>query len=336
MMKLNRNDTIGFYSPSTPITFFCPTRFERAKAFLTQKGFKLKPGSLTRKRDGYRSGSIAARADELNELIRDPEVKCIISTIGGMNSNSLLPHIDYQAIKDNPKIFIGYSDVTSILLGIYQMTGVTTFYGPALVASFGEFAPYDEMTFKYFADIFMGDQTLPYEFKKPSFWTEENIDWEEQTRSKNRVENKWITCNGGVAKGRLIIGNLNTLTSIWGSRYMPKIDKGDILFIEDTQKSAAMLERLFSFLKVNQVFEKIGGLILGKHENFNDQGTQRVPYQILEEVIGDYHFPFLADVDCGHTHPMFTMPIGERIELNASKQTITLLSSKTKISCLNK
>ncbi len=230
-----------------------------------------------------------------------------------MNSNSILPYIDYQAIKDNPKIFIGYSDVTSILLGIYQMTGITTFYGPALVASFGEFAPYDEMTFKYFADIFMGNQTLPYEFKKPSFWTEEDIDWEKQTRSKNRIKNKWVTCHGGVAKGKLIIGNLNTITSIWGSMYMPKINKGDILFIEDTQKSAAMLERTFSFLKVNQIFKKIGGLILGKHENFNDQGTRKLPHQILEEVIGDYHFPFLADVDCSHTHPMFTMPIGEKI-----------------------
>ena len=218
------------------------------------------------------------------------------------------------------------------MLAIYQMTGVTTFYGPALVASFGEFEPYNEMTFKYFTDIFMENPNLPYEFEKPYFWTEDNIDWEKQKKSENKTENKWVTCNKGVAKGRLIIGNLNTIASIWGRVYMPKIEKGDILFIEDTQKTAAMLERLFSFLNVNQVFEKIGGLILGKHENFNDQGTLKHPYQILEEVLGEYNFPFLAEVDCCHTHPMFTMPIGATIELNASKQTITLLSSKAKIS----
>lgn len=323
-MSLKINDTIGFFSPSTPVTFFCPNRFERAKTFLTQKGFKLKSGFLTGKRDGYRSGSIMERADELNELINDPDVKCIISTIGGMNSNSLLPYIDYEAFKKNPKILMGYSDISSILMAVYAKTGINTYYGPALVASFGEMEPYDEMTFQYFNDVCI-EPVLPYQFSRPEFWTDEDLDWETQDRSKTRTKNKWITCKKGVVKGRLIIGNLNTITTIFGSEYMPEIKEGDILFIEDTQKSAAMMERLFAFLKLNHIFEKIGGLILGKHERFNDQKTQKQPYQILEEVLGDYDFPFLAEVDCCHTHPMFTMPIGSTIELNASDQTIILL-----------
>lgn len=323
-MSLKINDTIGFFSPSTPVTFFCPNRFERAKTFLTQKGFKLKAGFLTGKRDGYRSGSIIERADELNELINDPDVKCIISTIGGMNSNSLLPYIDYEAFKKNPKILMGYSDISSILMAVYAKTGINTYYGPALVASFGEMEPYDEMTFQYFNDVCI-EPVLPYQFIRPEFWTDEDLDWETQDRSKTRTKNTWITCKKGIAKGRLIIGNLNTITTIFGSEYMPEIKEGDILFIEDTQKSAAMMERLFAFLKLNNIFEKIGGLILGKHERFNDQKTQKQPYQILEEVLGDYDFPFLAEVDCCHTHPMFTMPIGSTIELNASDQTIILL-----------
>ena len=89
--RLKKGDLIAFFSPSSPITADAPKRFEKGKAFLQEKGFRLLPGKLTGRKDAYRSGSIADRAEELNELIRHPEVKCIMSTIGGMNSNSLLP-----------------------------------------------------------------------------------------------------------------------------------------------------------------------------------------------------------------------------------------------------
>lgn len=116
--KLKKGDSIGIFSPSTPITAYTPKRFERGVKYLEDKGFKIIKGSLTGKSDFYRSGSIKERSKELNELIRNPEVQCIMSTIGGMNSNSLLPYIDYDAFKKNPKPIIGYSDVTAILLGI--------------------------------------------------------------------------------------------------------------------------------------------------------------------------------------------------------------------------
>ncbi len=326
MKSLKQNDIIGYFSPSTPITAYCPKRYARARSFIQEKGFKLKSGELTGKVDSYRSGTVQERVEELNQLIRDPEVRCIISTIGGTNSNSLLPYLDYDAFIKDPKIIIGYSDVSSILLGIYAKTGITTYYGPALVASFGELEPYNELTWAYFSDILVDHINLPHEFIKPDFWSEQDISWEEQTESKNKIKNHWATLNEGIVEGRLIIGNLNTITSIWGSPYMPELKKGDILFIEDSLKSAAMVERLFSFLKLNGVFDKIGGLILGKHERFDDMGTFKMPHMILEEVLGDYDFPFLAQVDCSHTHPMFTMPIGSTIELHATNQTIKLLN----------
>lgn len=291
-----------------------------------KKGFNLKNGKLTGKKDFYRSGSIKERVKELNQLIRDKEVRCIISTIGGMNSNSILPYIDYETFKKDPKIIIGYSDITAILFAIYAKTGITTFYGPALVASFGEMEPFNEMTYKYFKDILIAEDNIPYEYKMPEIWTEEYIDWESQYRGKKENKNKWITLSKGKVKGRLIIGNLNTMTGIWGSEYMPEIKKGDILFIEDSLKEAATIERSFAMLKVNKVFDKIGGLILGKHEIFDDMGSKRKPYEILEEVIGEYDFPFLAEVDCSHTHPMFTMPIGGMVELDASNKRISLIS----------
>lgn len=322
---LKKGDNIGAFSPSSPITKTSPNRTKRAIEYLEDKGFKVVKGSLTGKSDYYRSGSIKERVEELNSLIRDPNVRCIMSTIGGMNSNSLLPYIDYEAFKKDPKIIIGYSDVTAILLGIYAKTGISTYYGPALVASFGELEPYVSETYKYFKNILMDEIQYPYEVKMPKFWTDEYINWETQDRSKAPVENSLITVNDGVCEGRLIGGNLNTMMGIWGTEYMPEINKGDILFIEDSLKDCATIERSFSLLKLSGVFDKISGIILGKHELFNDNGTGRKPYEILLEVMGDTKIPFLADFDCCHTHPMITLPIGCKVRLDATNKRVFIL-----------
>lgn len=323
--KLKKGDTIGIFSPSTPITCFCPKRFTRAKNYLSNKGFNIIEGNLTGKSDFYRSGSIKERAEELNELIRNPEVKCIMSTIGGMNSNSILPYIDYEAFKRNPKIIIGYSDVTAILLGIYAQTGINTYYGPALVASFGEVDFFVDETYKYFKELLIDNTELPYTYEPPLYWTDEYIDWELQDRCKEKRENSWITVNDGIIQGRVIGGNLNTIQGIWGSKYMPEIQEGDILFIEDSLKDISDIERSFSLLKVNGVFDKISGIILGKHELFDDKKTCRKPHEVLLEVLGDKKVPFIAEFDCCHTHPMFTLPIGCKIELNATEKKVSII-----------
>ncbi len=324
--RLKVGDTIALFSPSTPITAICPNRYKRGKEFLESKGFKIRVGKLTGKRDFYRSGSIKERAEELNELIRDKEVRCIMSMIGGMNSNSILPYIDYEAFKKDPKIIIGLSDVTAILFAIYQKTAINTFYGPACVSSFGELEPFNEMTYKYFKDVLV-DSNDNYIYEKPKVWTDEFLDWESQNTSKEERENKWQILNPGISKGRLVIGNLNTMSGIIASPFMINIKKGDILFIEDSLKDAATVERSFSMLKLAGVFDKISGLILGKHELYKDQGSGLKSFEILEEVLGDYDFPFIADVDCCHTHPMFTMEIGSEIILDANTESIKLTKS---------
>lgn len=324
-MKLKKGDTIGIFSPSSPATVFARERYERAKKFLVEKGFNIKEGSLTGKSDFYRSGSIKDRARELNELIYDEDVRCIISTIGGMNSNSILPYIDYEFFKKNPKIIMGYSDVTAILLAIYAKTGIKTYYGPAVVASFGEFPPFVDKTYEYFEDILINLDKLPFELKTPEEWTDEYIPWDKQDRRKNGNPNEVITVNGGIARGRLIGGNLNTMQGIWNTEYMPTINKGDILLIEDSLKDIATIERSFSLLKCSGVFEKIGGIILGKHELFDDLKTGRKPYEVLKEVIGDINIPFIAEFDCCHTHPMLTIPIGSIVEIDADNKRVTII-----------
>lgn len=335
---LKQGDTIGFFSPSSPATCFAPKRFERAKAYLQQKGFNLKAGKLTWQSDSYRSGSIQARSEELNTLIRDPEVRCIISTIGGSNSNALLPYIDYEALRHDPKIIIGYSDVTALLLGIYAQTGLVTFYGPALVASFGEFPPLVDETFASFEALLCDrlsekaaeQQNLPYSYSysysMPKVWTDVKIDWESQSEAKPILANNWQFIGNGVVKGRVVGGNLNTMAGIWGSPYMPEIQQGDILLIEDSLKGIETVERAFCHLKLCGVFDKVSAIILGKHELFDDKGTGRQPLDALMEVLNGQVVPILNGFDSCHTHPMLVTPIGVQGEVDFDQQTFSLTS----------
>lgn len=168
-------------------------------------------------------------------------------------------------------------------------------------------------------------RTFPIEYRKPNYWTEDKIDWESQGRAKCKNSNEWLTIQEGKATGRIIGGNLNTMEGIFGSNYMPDIQEGDILFIEDSLKDAAIIERSFSMLKCANVFDKIAGIILGKHELFDNLNTDRKPYEILMEVFGKKNIPILAEFDCCHTHPMFTLPIGATVELDSTNQKVTIL-----------
>ncbi|EAR08115.1 S66 family peptidase [Reinekea blandensis] len=321
---LKPGSTIGFYSPSSPATHFAPKRTQRAIDYLEAKGYRIEPGALTGQADHYRAGSIQARADELNSLIRNPDIDCIMSTIGGANSNSLLPYIDYDAIRKQPKVFVGYSDVTAILLAIYQQTGLTTFYGPALTASFGELPPFVDDTYQAFETVTRAHR-IPLTLPNPEQWTEQFLPWEEQTQAKQGRDNSQTFHGQGKVKGRLIGGNLNTMTAIWGSPYMPEIRDGDVLLIEDSLKDIATVERLFAFLKLNGVFDRVSAVLLGKHELFKDGDTGRTPMDVLREVLNGQPVPIVEDFDCSHTHPMLTLPIGAQVTVDFDQQAIRLL-----------
>lgn len=325
---LKTGDTVGFFSASSPVTATAPHRFARGKDFLREKGFVLKPGSLTGESDHYRSGSIAGRAEELNQLFRDPQVRCVMSTIGGNNTNSLLPYLDYDALRADPKIIIGYSDTTALLAGIYAQTGLITFYGPALVASLGEFPPLVDETYASFADILMTRHDAPYRYHLPKHWTDEKLNWNDETpvRAKHLYANTCRFLGQGRIEGRVIGGNLNTMSGIWGSPYMPEIRQGDILFIEDSLLNIATVERSFSMLKLNGVFDRVSAILLGKHELFNDAGTGRQPSDVLLEVLNGQKIPLVDGFDCCHTHPMLTLPLGASLAVDFDHQHIDVIS----------
>lgn len=322
---LRSGDHIGIFSASSPISATIPIRFDRGTAFLKSKGYRVIHGALRGQQDHYRSGSIAQRADEFNQLLYDPDIHVLMASIGGNNTNSILPYIDYAYLKKHPKIIIGYSDTTALLLAIYAKTGLTTFYGPAAASSFGELPPFVDWTFQNFQQILSKDLSLPYTYPLPPVWTDEYINWSQQDRSKEQYPNRWICVHPGCVHGRLIGGNLNTMEGFFGTEYMPPIQDGDILFLEDSLKDACTIERSFSLLKLAGVFDKVSGIILGKHEKFDDNGTGRAPYEILLEVLGSPQIPILADFDCCHTHPMLTLPIGCTVLLDADHTQLKLL-----------
>lgn len=319
--------TIGIFSSSSPISATVPVRYDRGKDYLQSKGHTVVDGMLWRKQDSYRSGSIRERAEEFNSLLYDDRIDILMSSIGGNNTNSDLPYVDYDFLKSHPKIIIGYSDTTALLLAIYAKTGVHTFYGPALASSFGELPPFVDWTYEYFCKLVTDNMNVPYTFPQPKCWTDEYLDWKSQDRSKEPRENAWHCIHAGVAEGRLIGGNLNTMEGIFGTEYMPEIQQGDILLLEDSLKDASTVERSFSLLKLAGTFDKAAGIILGKHELFDDCGTGRKPIDILLEVIGEPKIPILADFDCCHTHPMLTMPIGCKVRLDAENASVMLLEN---------
>ncbi|MDK8643317.1 S66 family peptidase (plasmid) [Niallia taxi] len=316
-MRLNKGDKIGIFTPSSPASVTAKKRYKRAKSFLEYKGFQIVEGFLTGKSDFYRSGNPKERAEELNELLRDPSIKMIMSMIGGTNSNSLLPYIDYESFKKNPKIVVGYSDATAILLALYAKTGISTYYGPALVPSFGEFEPLVNDTYQFFENYFCKEQKLPYEIQQPFYWSDEMANWLDKIKEKELYTNEWIGVNGGVVEGRLVGGNNNAMYGFIGTQYFPEIKEGDILFLEDTMKTASVVEKNFAMLKLHGIFDKVSGIILGKHEQYDDMDTGRKPLDILLEQL-DNRIPILAEFDTSHTHPMHPICIGKKIRMDTN------------------
>lgn len=273
--------------------------------------------------DSYRYGSIQARAEELNQLIRDPSIRCIMSTIGGSNSNSLLPYIDYDALTNDPKIIISYLDVTALLLGIYVKTGLVTFCGPALVASFGEYPPLVDETFQSFSDILCSNSNQ-HQYKMPKVWIDIKLDWETQDSAKPCYSNEWGFIGNGQATGRKIGGNLNTMAGILGSEYMSDIQCGDILLLEDSFKGIESIERSFSHLLACNVFDKVATIIFGKHELFDDKGIGRSSLDVLLEVLNGKPVLILSGFDSCHTHPMLVTPLGIQGTIDFERHTFSL------------
>lgn len=314
---------VGFFSSSTPITNISPTRFQRAERFMESKGITLVAGNLTGQQDFYRSGSIKRRAEEINQLIHDDSINILMATIDGLNTNAILSEIDFDYLKTHPKTIVGYSDATALLLAIeVKAPACRVLYGPALVASFGEFSPIVDQTWSDFFEI-ISNKNTSVTIQAPKMWTDEAINWNNFERDKKMQINSWGYVNSSVLTGRVLGGNLDTIAGIIGSEYFPKFTKNDLLFIEDAEKDAAIAEKNFAMLNNLGVYRQVKGIILGKHAMFDDLQTGRQPIDILREVLGNNPVPIIYDYDSCHTVPMITTPLGAQASFNAQEMNVT-------------
>lgn len=324
-LALPAGGTIGVVSPSSPGSAIFKERWNKGVEALGAAGFHVVPGALAGRQQGYRSAPALTRAAELNDFLRNPDIHAIMSCIGGWNSGSLLPYIDYEAFLANPKPVVGHSDFTAVLLALYKESGVITFHGPAVLPSFGEWPRPFEQTVATFSELVTCGNT---ELVQPASWTEEYIEWTDgawKTRERKRVPNEgWLARRGGCATGPLLGGNLDTLCTILGTRYCPDFN-GSILFFEDTEKHMRDYERNLNQLCLHGIFEQVSGLVVGKHALLSgeDEAIDRV--KLLMEFLPDRDFPVLDEVDIGHTAPMLTLPIGVLAVLDADACTIRLL-----------
>lgn len=324
--------TIGIFTPSSPANVKYREKYLHGISVLKKMGFEVVEGSLTgsNKSQGYRSGTPQERALEFMELIRDPKITGMISTIGGANSSSMIPFLDFDEIRRYPKIICGYSDVTSLHLSILAYSGLRTFYGPAVMPSFGEWPDMLEDSKESFLNAVQKHSSGPRTLRPPVRWSDHlrsatNGAWKTEPR-KFEENLGWKVLNPGEASAPILVANLNTLMSAAGTTYFPKLE-GKILLIEEMNAPLSGEERNFRHLERLGVFDVISGLIVSKPEIYDAESAPFSYDDLLMEVVGrNRKYPIVSNFDCGHTNPTLTIAEMTKISLSAKNGYETLLT----------
>lgn len=310
--RLPPGGTIGIITPSTPANVLFREKYLHGVRVLRSLGVRVVEGTLTHscRTQGYRAASPQERAAEFMELIVDPDVACIISCIGGWNSSSMIPYLDFDDIRRHPKIFCGYSDVTSLHLSILARAGVSTFYGPAVMPTFGEWPTIHPYSVQSFLDAVQRHTSGSRRLLPPDYWSNHFRDakgeeWKTVPREYQQNVG-WRALRPGTVTAPIIVANLNTLCTAAGTDYFPDLT-GKILIIEDAAAPLAEEERALRQLELMGVFGQIAGLIVGKPEFYNQQAAPFGLDELLLEIIGQREYPVVTEFDCSHTVPMLTL-----------------------------
>ncbi|RPH55525.1 MAG: LD-carboxypeptidase [Chloroflexi bacterium] len=312
--RLAPGQTIGITAPASPPNEPESTRFaiETVESF----GLRVKLAPRLFDRHGYLAGDDTTRAAGLNDLFADEEVDAIFCLRGGYGASRLLPMLDYDLIRANPKILLGYSDITSLLLAIYNKTGLVTFHGP--IAS-QAFTPY---TLAEFKKVLFNPQPPMRIGAPPPF-----------EKSEGRVEkaNRVTTLVPGKAQGRLLGGNLSLVAHLTGTPYMPDLT-GAILFLEDIGEAVYSIDRMLTQLWLSGNLQKLAGIAFGKFTE--PRPSEWIQNRILEEVLAEraraLGIPAVMGLMIGHVEDQTIVPLGCLAELDASAGTLALLEEPVK------
>lgn len=331
---LKKGGGIGIFTPSWPANVVLRSKYELGVSYLRSQGFQIIEGSLTRAQltEGYRSASGKIRAQEFMELIENSNVQCMIATIGGSNSSSIIPYLDFEKIRKNRKIICGYSDITSLQMSILYYSRLSTLYGPSLIAIFGEEPPPSYSVNAFFRAVSDGGK-YPHMVSPPKEYSNQFIDatlpnWKHIKREWKANEG-WKICSFGTTTAEIIIGDLETLLTSAGTPHFPDL-KGKLLIIEEMDAPLSKEERNFRHLELLGAFDHIAGLIVSKPFSFNNQGASFSYDELIMEVVGKRPYPIITNFDAGHTFPMMSIAQMQRATLVAeapNRITFTLLDS---------
>ncbi len=305
--RLRPGDTIGLVNPAGAL--WEPVNVDVAAESLAALGYKVKRGANLLARRGYFAGTDEQRAADLNALFADPEVRAIHCVRGGWGCARILPRLDWPMIAKNPKILLGYSDITALLLSLHARTGLGTFHGPVASSQWNPF------NVGYMRRVLQEGEAVTFENLK-------EIDEDDLTVTENRVQ----TLHPGIARGRLLGGNLTVLTSLLGSGYLPDWD-GCILFIEDVEEAPYRIDRMLTQLRLAGILAKARAVIWGNctgcrpGEGF---GSLTVT-DVLNDHLLPLGVPAWQGAMIGHIDRQFTLPVGAEVEVDATAGTIKML-----------
>ena len=316
--KLKDGDEIRIISPARSLVIISRSSQRIALQRLKEMGLKVTFSKHIKEKDDFNSSLIKSRLDDIHRAFLDKNVKGVLTTIGGFNSNQLLKYLDYKLIKSNPKILCGYSDITALQNAIYQKTGVITYSGPHF-STFGMLKGID-YTIEYFKKCLMKKD--PFDIVASKEWSDDS--WYKDQENRKFIKNKgFLVVNEGKAEGIIIGANLCTFNLLQGTEFMPGL-KNSILFIEDDKESKPQhFDRDLQSLIHLPDFESVKGIVIGRFQK--DSGiTNDLLIKIIKTKKELDHIPIISGVDFGHTAPHITFPIGGKAKLLVNKNKLKL------------
>ena len=311
---LRQGDVVGVIAPGGIVD---DALIEKCVRNLSALGFTVKLGKNIRAARGGYAGTVAQRLDDLHAMFGDKQVKAIWTARGGSGCSALLPAIRYDLIRANPKILVGYSDITALHLAIYRRAGLVTFHGPVAPSTPTDYAV----------------TQMQAVLMSPRAQTEISMSVENDRKVATQPEFRLRTFRHGVAEGRLIGGNLSVLSALVGTPYAAALEK-HLVFLEDVREPPYRIDRMLTQLQqsIGNRGERDGlkhaaGIMLGVFSRI--RSTDSDASLTLEEVLDD-HFaalpiPAVYGYSFGHIAHQFTLPIGVRARLDTASQTLTLL-----------
>lgn len=321
--KLKAGDELRIIAPSCTLPSFSwvtEELLDRGKNFCRELGLTVTEAKHLREIDGAGSTTIAHRIADVHAAFTDPKVKAMICIRGGWNCNQLLPFLDYDLIRKNPKILCGFSDITAIGNAIYAKTGLVTYSGP----NFSQFIFGDRVRYTYDHFIAAVMKNEPIAIKPAPEWTDERF--QDGKPWPFKANEGWWTIHEGNAEGTIIGGNLCTLSLLQGTPYMPQV-KDAILCIEDDHEThPRTFDRDLTSLTQQRWFADVKGVIIGRCQSVAvNQEFGPINKETLHTIIrrnpAFAKLPVIANVDFGHTNPMITFPIGGTVKMVAGKKS---------------